>query len=202
MERLILVRHAESEYSVRGLLNGDPRVAVALTDEGREQARRLGDALMDEEVDLCATSEFARTIETADIAFAGRKIPRLVVSELNDHPAGKFEGRLLADYLDWAHATEPVDLIPGTTESRAVILSRFTRGFSLLLDRPERAIVAILHSLPIVYLLEAAAGNDPAQRLALLPYADPRKLDRAEVEAGVARLERWLERPAWNQPQE
>jgi len=199
MERLILVRHAETEYSVRGLLNGDPRVAVALTDEGREQARRLGDALMDEEVDLCATSEFGRTIETADIAFAGREIPRLVVSELNDHPAGKFEGRLLADYLDWAHATEPVDLIPGTTESRAVILSRFTRGFSLLLDRPQRAIVAILHSLPIVYLLEAAAGRDPAQRLALLPYADPRKLDRAEVEAAVARLERWLERPAWNQ---
>ena len=40
MDELILVRHAESEYSVRGLLNGDPRVAVALTDEGREQARR------------------------------------------------------------------------------------------------------------------------------------------------------------------
>src|SRR5438270_427029 len=93
MDELILVRHAESEYSVRGLLNGDPRVAVALTDEGREQARRLGEALAQTEIDLCATSEFARTIETAEIALAGRDIAHLVVPELNDHPAGDYEGK-------------------------------------------------------------------------------------------------------------
>jgi broad specificity phosphatase PhoE len=197
MEELVLIRHAESEYSARGLLNGDPRVAVALTEEGREQARRLGEKLAETEVDLCVTSEFARTIETADIAFAGRAVPRLVVPELNDHPAGDYEGGLLSDYLEWAHGAGPADFVPGTTESRTDVVRRFTRGYALLLARPERTVVAILHSLPILYLLEAAAGNDPVARLGLLPYADPRKLDRPQVEAALGRLERWLHRPAW-----
>ena len=197
MDRLILVRHAESEYSAKGLLSGDPRTAVGLTETGREQARRLGAELADEQIDLCATSEFARTVETADIAFAGREIPRLVVPELNDHPAGDYEGRAIADYLEWAHASGPSDLIPGTDETRAAVVARFVRGYALVLDRAEPTIVAILHSLPIMYLLKAAAGTDPVARLGMLPYAEPRGLGRAEVERAIVRLERWLESPAW-----
>lgn len=200
MEKLILCRHAESEYSVRGLLNGDPRVAVSLTQEGCEQARRLGETLASVDVDLCVTSEFARTIETADLAFARRDIPRLVVPELNDHPAGDYEGGRLSDYLEWAHGATPSDFIPGTSESRAAVLGRFVRGYTLLYARPEHTVVAILHSLPILYLLEAAAGKDPVARLGLLPYADPRKLDRTQFERALARLEGWLERPVWGQP--
>jgi 2,3-bisphosphoglycerate-dependent phosphoglycerate mutase len=197
VERLILVRHAESEYSAKGLLSGDPRIAVGLTDAGRAQARELGTKLADEQIDLCVTSEFARTIETADVGFAGRDIPRFVVPELNDHPAGDYEGRAIADYLEWAHGSGPGDLIPGTTVTRAAVISRFVRGYALVLDRPERTIVAVLHSLPIVYLLQAAAGADPVARLGMLPYAEPRTLRREEVSSAVARLKRWLESPAW-----
>ena len=42
MQLLILARHGESEYSARGLLNGDPTVGVALTETGEAQARTLG----------------------------------------------------------------------------------------------------------------------------------------------------------------
>jgi 2,3-bisphosphoglycerate-dependent phosphoglycerate mutase len=197
MRRLILARHAESEYSAKGLLSGDPRIAVGLTDAGREQARELGAKLAGEEIDLCVTSEFARTIETTDVAFARREIPRLVVPELNDHPAGDYEGRPIADYLEWAHTSGPLDPVPGTAETRAAILARFVRGYALVSDRPERTIVAVLHSLPIMYLLEAVAGADPAARLGMLPYAEPRSLGREEVERAIARLRRWLEDPAW-----
>jgi broad specificity phosphatase PhoE len=197
MERLILARHAESEYSAKGLLSGDPRIAVRLTGTGREQARELGAKLSGDEIDLCVTSEFARTIETADIAFAGRAIPRLVVPELNDHPAGDYEGRPIVDYLDWAHASGPLDPVPGTTETRAAVLARFVRGYQLVSERPEWAIVAVLHSLPIMYLLEAAAGADPVARVGMLPYAGPRRLRREEVENAITRLQRWLEDPAW-----
>ena len=79
MEEAILSRHGESEYSVRGAINGDPTVAVALTEEGREQARRLGELLGDEPIELCVTSEFQRVRETADLALAGRGVPRLVL---------------------------------------------------------------------------------------------------------------------------
>ena len=87
--------------------------------------------------------------------------------------------------------------MPGTTETRAAVLARFVRGYALVADRPERAIVALLHSLPIMYLLEAAAGADPAARLGMLPYAEPRSLQQEAVERAIARLRRWLDDPAW-----
>jgi len=191
MERLILARHAESEYSVRGLLNGDPSIAVSLTDTGREQARALGSNLADEPLEVCAVTEFARTRETAELALSGRDVPIVVVRELNDHPAGSFEGKPLTEYLEWAHGSTPDDVVPGASESRAHVIEHFVRGFRILLERPERVGLAVLHSLPLAYLFGAVEGRDPAARMGMLPYAEARSLDASEVEAGVERLERW-----------
>lgn len=191
MERLLLARHAESEYSARGALNGDPSIVVALTAEGRAQARVLGERITDEPVDVCAVTEFARTRETAEIALAGRDVPIVVVAELNDHPAGRYEGRPLAEYLEWAHAAGPLDVIPGGSDTRAAVIERFVRGLRILAERPEAVVLAVLHSLPIAYLLAAVEGRDPANRMPMLPYAEATALRRRDVEAGVARLERW-----------
>ena len=191
MERLVVARHAESEYSARGALNGDPSIVVSLTDEGRAQAQELARALAGEAIGVCAVTEFARTRETAEIALAGREIPLLVVPELNDHPAGDYEGRPITEYLEWAYAATPADVVPGGTESRAAVIERFASGFRVLLDRPEPVVLAVLHSLPIAYLLSAAEGRDPANRMGMLPYAERRDLTGEDVERAVIRLERW-----------
>jgi broad specificity phosphatase PhoE len=192
MERLIVARHGESEYSARGLLNGDPSLRCPLTTTGRGQARRLGELVRAVQIDLCVTSAFERTQETAGIALAGRPVPRLVVPELNDHPAGEFEGRGIDEYLAWAHAAPSARPIPGAGASRVDALRRFVRGYRLLLGRPEPTILAILHSLPISYLL-----SGPRRRLPLLQYAEPVGVDAAEVLAAVERLEAWASAPTW-----
>src|SRR5439155_3312373 len=110
VESLILARHGESELSRRGLTNGDPARACGLTDAGREQAGRLGELLAAEPLDLCVTSAFARTEETADLALAGREVPRLVVSELNDIRFGEYEALTFSDYLAWARSAAPTDM--------------------------------------------------------------------------------------------
>jgi len=191
VDRLLLARHAESAYSARGTLNGDPSIAVSLTEEGRAQARRLGEAIADEPIDLCTVTEFVRTRETAELALEGRGVPLVVVPELNDHPAGRWEGRPLTEYLEWAHAAPPDEVIPGGTVSRAAVVERFARGFRILLERPEPVVLAVLHSLPIAYLLGAAAGRDPATRMGMLPYAEAAELAADEVGTGVTRLEGW-----------
>jgi broad specificity phosphatase PhoE len=192
MERLIVARHGESAYSARGLLNGDPGRSCPLTPSGAEQARRRGGLLAAERVDLCATSEFERTRQTAELALAGRRIPRLVVPELNDHPAGRFEGKGLAEYLAWAHASPSSEPIPGSSESRVDASRRFARGYRLLLERPERTIVAILHALPIGYLL-----SGPLREMPLLEHAQPAILAAPDVRAAVERLETWATSPTW-----
>lgn len=148
--------------------------------------------MREERIDLCVTSAFERTSETADLALAGRLIPRLVVAELNDHPAGKFEGSPIAEYLVWAHASPSAELIPGASESRLDAVRRFARGYRLVLGRPEPTILAILHSLPVSYLV-----SGPLQRLSLLAYAEPVALTAGEMRAAVERLERWAASPTW-----
>jgi probable phosphoglycerate mutase len=191
VERLLLARHAESEYSARGALNGDPSIVVALTEEGRAQARVLGERLAAEPIDVCAVTEFTRTRETAVIALAGRDVPIVVVPELNDHPAGRYEGRQLGEYLEWAHAAGPLDVIPGGSDTRAGVIERFVRGFRILASRPETVVLAVLHSLPIAYLLAAVEGRDPENRMPMLPYAEATDLSFDDVEAAIARLEEW-----------
>jgi 2,3-bisphosphoglycerate-dependent phosphoglycerate mutase len=192
VERVIVARHGESDYSARGLLNGDPSRRCRLTPTGREQARRLGELLRSHPIDLCVTSAFERTRETADIALAGRAVSRLVIPELNDHPAGDFEGKPIDEYLAWAHASASGEPIPGVGESRADVIHRFVRGYRVLRERPEPTALAVLHSLPISYLL-----SGPLQRLPLLEHAEPTTLSATDLLAAIERLEKWVTTPTW-----
>ena len=197
MEQAILARHAESEYSVRAAVSGDPAVAVRLTAEGRRQARRLGEALRDEPVELCVVSEFARVAETADLALAGRDVPRLVVPELNDPRAGAFEGGPLEEYRAWAHSHASADEPPGGGESRAALVRRYARGFRAVLERPERLVLVVGHSLPFAYVLGALEGRGPARTVPLVEYVRVYRLSAGELEGAIERLEAWCAAPTW-----
>ena len=196
METIILARHGESELSAAGLVSGDPSEPRGLTAIGREQARALGERLADDPIDVCVTSEFVRVRETADLALAGRDIPRLVVPELNDVRFGEFEGRPFEEYRAWARERDPTEAPPGG-ESRAEVAARYVRGFRRVLDRPEATILVVAHGLPLRYTLLALQGLDPTPIVEQVPLAEPYRLTRAELERATARLERWSERPVW-----
>jgi broad specificity phosphatase PhoE len=198
MDEVILARHGESELSVAGTVNGDPAVACALTETGVEQARRLAERLADVEIDLCLTSEFERVRQTADLALAGRDVPRLVLPELNDVRFGSFEGGTLADYREWAAANEPTVEAPGGGESRVATVLRYALGYRKILARPEQTILVVAHGLPIRYVLNALDRISPMPLVEQVAYAEPYRLSSSELEAAVSLLETWAERPLWN----
>jgi probable phosphoglycerate mutase len=197
MVTAILARHGESDASVRAVVNGDPRTAVGLTPAGEEEARRLGEELHGEPIDLCVVSEFQRTRRTADIALAGRPVRIEVWPELNDPRYGEFEGGALDRYREWAWAHGSADEVPGGGESRHGILARYAVGFRRLLERPEKTALAVVHSLPVAYVLAAVDGHDPGPRVPLVEYARPHRLGDAELRAAVERLEAWCAAPTW-----
>ena len=198
MELAILVRHAESEFSVSGRVNGDPDVAGGgLTPAGRLQAGALATLLADDPVDLCVVTEFSRTRETAELALAGRDVPRLVVPELNDIRFGSFEGGLLDDYRKWAHAHGPGETCPGGGESRAAAAERFASGFRAVLARPEPRVLVVAHGLPIRYLLSALIEQDPAAIVEPVPYAETQRVSAAQLARATARLEAWSRSPSF-----
>lgn len=197
LEHAILTRHAESAFSARGIVSGDPALAGGLTAAGQEQARRLADVLAAERIDLCVVTEFERVRETADLALAGRDVPRLVVPELNDIRFGEFEGRAFDVYRLWARAKGPAEECPGGGESRAAAAARFVRGWRAVAARPEERILVVGHGLPIRYLLNALDGVDPAPVIEQVPYASTVRLAAGELERAVARLEEWAAAPVW-----
>lgn len=199
MQNLILSRHAESECSARGIVNGDPaNVDCPLSERGEEEARALGRALAGREIDLYATSEFARTRQTARIALAGRELPWLELAELNDIRVGAFEGGALDLYTAWAHENAPDERPPGGGESRAEAAARYVRGFRIVLARPERTILVVTHGLAVSYLREAIAGSEPRARHIPVPYARPFEYSEEELSQALDRLETWLRTPRWS----
>jgi broad specificity phosphatase PhoE len=197
MERAIFVRHGESEYSAKMLVNGDPSVRVALTEEGREQAEQLRDRLESEPIDLCVVTEFGRTHETADLALTGREVPRVELRDLNDPFYGAFEGKGLAEYRKWAGTHGPLDVPPGDGETRALIAQRYARAFRWLLDRPEETILVVCHSLPIAFALAAADGRRPSARMPLVTPAEPHILYEPSLRDAVERIEEWVRDPVY-----
>jgi len=178
-------------------MNGDAAVAVGLTEHGREQARRLGEALRATPLDLCVTSALQRAVETADVALAGRDVPRLALPELNDPLYGRFEGGALDAYRDWAAGSPSTAAPEGGGESRVEIVARYARAFHTVLSRAEETILVVCHSLPIAYALGAREGTPPSPREPLAEYTRPYPFSASELERAAAVLEAWATAPTW-----
>lgn len=198
MKRLILARHGESAYSLRGLLNGDPNVAVGLTPRGEEEARELGRRLRGEPLDLAVHSGFPRTRATLELALAGRELPVLEEPRLADPRAGDFEGKTLDEYRGWAWTAGSRDDAPGGGENRLSIVQRYAGAYRDLLERPEGTILAVIHALPIAYLLLARDGEPPRPRVDLkVEHARPYPFAADELDRALDVLDAWCESPTW-----
>lgn len=197
MERALLVRHGESEYSAKALVNGVPTVAAPLTEVGRQQARQLGERLAGEPIGLCVVTEFGRTHETADLILGDRDVPRLVVADLNDPFYGVFENGPLSAYRAWAATHGPEEAPPGGGETRVAIAARYVRGFRTLLARPEPTILVVCHSLPIAFAVAAADGRSPRAKMPVITYAEPHVLYADQLARAVERIEAWTRNPVY-----
>jgi len=187
VKRLIVARHAESEYNVLGLLNGDPSVPCPLTARGRDQARALGRALAEQTIDLRITTDFPRTRQTADIALASRNIPSLVMHELNDPPNGLLEGRPYEEHRRWRQKHGPDDLIPGMEETERQYLERFYAAIKNLLARPEGSVLLIAHGMGIHWMVRSSRRTDEPVDIG---FAEPLFLDSQNLRAAFDDLDR------------
>ena len=197
MERALFVRHGESEYSAKALVNGDPGIACGLTELGRQQAQQLRERLAGEPIGLCVVTEFGRTHETADLILGERRVSRLVVADLNDPFYGSFEGGPLVAYRAWAATHGPEDAPPGGGETRVAIAVRYARGFRTLLGRPEPSLLVVCHSLPIAFAVAAADGRPPTAKMPIVTYAEPHVLDADQLARAAERIEAWARNPVF-----
>jgi broad specificity phosphatase PhoE len=187
MRLYVIARHGESTLNLEQRVNGDPAVPVRLTDKGRDEARLLGQQIAHIPIDLCVHTQFSRTLETAQLALAGRDVPFLEMPLLGDVALGELEGKTLEEYRAWKRAHTRRDPFPGG-ESLDEAARRYATAFEQLLERPETTILVVTHEIPLRYAINAADdSNDldgPAHQLAnATPYLfDDQALRRAVVQ--------------------
>jgi 2,3-bisphosphoglycerate-dependent phosphoglycerate mutase len=184
----LLVRHGQSLLNVDKLVNGDPALDRGLSEQGIEEAERLGSQLAALPLDLVAVSPFPRALQTANIALGDRNVPHLVDEELGDVRVGELEGKSLDAYRATPAHTNRKERFPGG-ESLDEAALRYAAAFGRLLARDETATLVVCHEIPVRYLVNAAAGsaelNGPFRYVA---NAEPYLLDETSLRRAVERV--------------
>jgi broad specificity phosphatase PhoE len=189
VELYVLARHGESTLNFENRINGDPAVPVALTEKGRTEARLLGEQLAHVRLDLCVHTRFARTLETAEIALAGREVPLELQPLLDDIDVGELEGDTIEEYRAWKREHHRSDSFPGG-ESLDAAARRYAEAFRKLLKRKETSILVVTHEIPVRYALNAAAdSNDLDGPAHQLPNATPYVFDKESLNKAAERIE-------------
>jgi broad specificity phosphatase PhoE len=189
MRLFVLTRHAHSTLNLAGRVNGDPSVSAPLTAEGRTQAERLGHELSGLPLDLCVHTRFGRTLETAELALAGRDVRLVSEPLLDDIDVGELEGATIEDYRAWKHAHGRDEAFPAG-ESLDDAALRYASALRALLARPAQAVLVVCHEIPVRYALNAAAGSDDLDGPEhAIPNATPYLFDDAALERAAARIE-------------
>jgi broad specificity phosphatase PhoE len=156
----VLVRHGETTYNVRGLLNGDPAVPVHLSARGRRQCRALAPGFAVTAWRACVVTRFVRTHESAALMLPAAGPSPRVLAELDDIDVGEFEGRSVADYRAW-RADRGLDAAPDGGESRLDAMRRYARGLARLAAELPTPALVVTHDQPIRYVENALRGESP-----------------------------------------
>ncbi len=180
MDRLIVARHAESEYNGKGLISADPSSPRSpLTQHGRRQAQQLADRLGAERIDVSVTSGTLRAVQTAKIVASALSIPVVKTSLLDDPPAGIFEDGPVEVFAEWMSGCDPDAFVPGTSTSLRDSAQRYFDAVTMLLTRSERTGLTIAHAPALRWIVQAAQGRTAPlnYRHPLFGHADPVEVD-------------------------
>ena len=186
----VLARHANTVLNVERRVNGDPAVPAPLTEQGREQARLLGQQLVHLRLDLCVCTRFQRTRETLELAVDERDVPIEVEPRLDDIDIGVLEGWPIDRYREVKRELGRKRAFPGGESLDAAAL-RYADGFAALADREARRVLVVCHEIPIRYALNAAAGSEQLDGPPFheIPNAVPFLFDRGALRRAASRIE-------------
>src|SRR6476620_12444473 len=126
--RIYLVRHGATQLTAEDRFSGD--IGVELSDEGREQAARLGERIQDDGIGAIYCSPLSRTVETARILAVHCNLEPQTRDGLREISHGRWEGmtrsaveeQFAEEYVQWSE--DPFTFAPQGGESGLAVLAR------------------------------------------------------------------------------
>jgi probable phosphoglycerate mutase len=191
--RVFMVRHGATVSSAEDRFAG--ATDVALSDEGREQTRRLADRLSHEKIMAVYASPLGRTVETAQILAAPHHLEIQIRDGLREINHGRWEQmtrreveeKFPEEAAEWEK--DPYTFAPQGGESGLAVTAR---ALPVLIDlvrhHPGENFLLVSHKATIRLLLSSLLGFDPRryrdnldQKPAALNIVDFRDATRARL---------------------
>jgi len=166
LTRLYLIRHGQSEWNILSKVQGQKD--ARLTDLGREQAKKIGKRLIDEDIDIIYSSDLSRALETAEIISSIINKPVIESREIREINFGLWEGLTLEEiqdkyaeeYLIWMKSPDKLTLEGAETlESLKNRVMPFVDKIITENKNKNIAIVSHSASLKIIILNLLGIGN-------------------------------------------
>ncbi len=166
--RLVLIRHGETDWNVEGRYQGqaDP----PLNERGREQARRLVEAVRPLGLEVVYSSPLLRAWETACILARELNLPLYPEPRLKEIHQGEWQGMLVTEirrrypqlFARWEE--EPWSVrVPGGETLEEVQRRVFQAVDDILARHPGQTVAIVSHRLPLALLKIRYQGLDPNQ---------------------------------------
>ena len=188
-----MVRHGATVLSAEDRFAGV--TDVELSEEGREQARRLAERLRHEKITAVYASPLGRTVETARILAAPHNLKVQTCDGFREISHGHWEGmrrhevekKFPEEMAEWEK--DPYTFAPAGGESGLAVTARALPGLiTLVREHPGENILVVSHKATIRLLLSSLLGFDPRryrdnldQKPAALNIVDFRDPSRARL---------------------
>ncbi len=140
--RVLLIRHGETEWNKKGLLQGTKD--IPLNEMGLQQAGIARELLRDEEIDVVFCSPLIRTRQTAEIILKGRDIPVIYDERIAERKFGIAEGINIKDIdfgATWVAGKPP---IYEGMETFEMLLDRLTVFFDDIYEKYKNKTVLVV----------------------------------------------------------
>ena len=164
--RIFLVRHGATILTAEDKFAG--ATDVPLSDEGREQARRLALRLCGENIAAVYASPLGRTVETAGIIVAPHKMEVQTRDGLREISHGRWEQMTRHEveekFPDEAAAwnEDPYTFAPLGGESGLAVTARALPALiEIVREHPGQTVLVVSHKATIRLLLSSLLGFDP-----------------------------------------
>ena len=163
--RLLLVRHGATTLSAEDRFAGS--TDVALSDEGRHQAARLGARLADDAIAAVYCSPMRRTIETAALIAEAHKLASVTRPGLREIDHGHWEGltrqeveqRFAEEYARWEE--DPFTVAPAGGECGVDVMARALPVIRTIIESHlGQKVLVVSHKATIRLVISSLLGFD------------------------------------------
>jgi probable phosphoglycerate mutase len=164
--RVLMVRHGATVVSAEDRFAGESD--VELSEEGREQARRLAERLSRQKISAVYASPLGRTMETARILAAPHHLEVQPRDALREISHGHWEGmtpreveeKFANEMAEWEK--DPYTFAPPGGESGLAVTARALPALiDLVREHPSENFLIVSHKATIRLLLSSLLGFDP-----------------------------------------